>query len=128
MTLYGVFLSGDGVPIATADEDGHLFFDEKDARAYLDGLTEYGFNPQTEDDKLYVGTVWYKPSAKRVTNAPEDYDGFCTHTTEELGGDYRVVDILEEHLQWQTNRYQSGMYFPMTLEKWEELRPRLLPA
>ena len=52
----------------------------------------------------------------RVTNAPEPYDGFGTHTIEVLPlvpaqgpPPYRVA-IRSDALDWQTLRYQSGLY------------------
>ena len=53
----------------------------------------------------------------RVTNAPEPYDGFGTHTIEVLPlvpvqgpPPYRRVAIRTDALDWQTLRYQSGLY------------------
>ena len=53
----------------------------------------------------------------RVTNAPEPYDGFGTHTIEVLPllsaqgpPAYRRVAIRSHALDWQTMRYQSGLY------------------
>jgi hypothetical protein len=53
----------------------------------------------------------------RVTNAPEPYDGFGTHTIEVLPlvpaqgpPPYRRVAIRSDALDWQTLRYQSGLY------------------
>ena len=53
----------------------------------------------------------------RVTNAPEPYDGFGTHTIEVLPlvpaqgrPPYRRVAIRSDALDWQTQRYQSGLY------------------
>jgi hypothetical protein len=55
--------------------------------------------------------------AIRVTNAPGPYDGFGTHTIEVLplvpargGASYRRVAIRSHALDWQTERYQSGLY------------------
>jgi hypothetical protein len=44
------------------------------------------------------------------TDAPADYDGFGTFTISELGGDTRIVLVRDEHYQWQTARYQSGLH------------------
>jgi hypothetical protein len=53
----------------------------------------------------------------RVTNAPEPYDGFGTHTIEILPlvpaqgrPPYRRVAIRSDSLDWQTMRYRSGLY------------------
>ncbi len=53
----------------------------------------------------------------RVTNAPEPYDGFGTDTIEVLPlvpaqgrPPYRRVAIRSDALDWQTLRYQSGLY------------------
>jgi hypothetical protein len=53
----------------------------------------------------------------RVTNAPEPYDGFGTDTIEVLPlvpargrPPYRRVAIRSDSLDWQTMRYQSGLY------------------
>jgi hypothetical protein len=53
----------------------------------------------------------------RVTDAPEPYDGFGTHTIEVLPlvpaqgrPPYRRVAIRSDALDWQTLRYQSGLY------------------
>jgi hypothetical protein len=55
--------------------------------------------------------------AVRVTNAPEPYDGFGTRTIEVLPvvpaqgrQPYRRVAIRSDALDWQTQRYQSGIY------------------
>jgi len=55
--------------------------------------------------------------AVRVTNAPEPYDGFGTRTIEVLPlvpargrPPYRRVAIRSDALNWQTQRYQSGLY------------------
>jgi hypothetical protein len=55
--------------------------------------------------------------AARVTNAPEPYDGFGTRTIEVLPlvpargrPPYRRVAIRSDALNWQTQRYQSGLY------------------
>jgi hypothetical protein len=42
------------------------------------------------------------------TTAPVDYDGFGTFTITEFE-DVRTVLIRDEHYQWQTGRYGSGM-------------------
>jgi hypothetical protein len=45
----------------------------------------------------------------RCTSAPKDYDGFGTITLADYGSDLgRVVMIRDEHLQWQSLRYNSG--------------------
>ena len=53
----------------------------------------------------------------RVTNAPEPYDGFGTHTIEVLPlvplqgpPPYRRVAIRLDALDWQTLRYKTGLY------------------
>jgi hypothetical protein len=53
----------------------------------------------------------------RFTTAPEPYDGFDTETLEVLpfknrqgSTPYRKVAIQDVHLEWQTERYASGMY------------------
>ena len=53
----------------------------------------------------------------RVTDAPEPYDGFGTDTIEVLplvpaqgSPPYRRVAIRSDALDWQTLRYQSGLY------------------
>ncbi len=68
-----------------------------------------------------------------VTNAPEAYDGFGTETVEAIlhwmdrgmHTRYRRVRILEEHLDWQTARYRSGMYGAMTPEEWLKFREQI---
>ena len=53
----------------------------------------------------------------RVTNAPDPYDGFGTDTIEVLPlvpaqgrPQYRRVANRSDALDWQTLRYQSGLY------------------
>lgn len=50
-------------------------------------------------------TLWHV----RNTDAPTDYDGFGTFTIADCG-DTRVVLIRDEHYNWQTARYGSGMH------------------
>lgn len=50
-----------------------------------------------------------------VTTAPRSYDGFGTFTIHEdyiqvNGKQARLVAIKEEHFNYQTGRYQSGMH------------------
>tara|TARA_Y100000310_G_scaffold207027_2_gene207484 strand:+ start:1551 stop:1802 length:252 start_codon:yes stop_codon:yes gene_type:complete len=62
------------------------------------------------------------------TTAPKSYDGFGTieievkWTTKSYDKDtpVRLVQIEDEHLQWQISRYQSGMYPVMDLDEFEE--------
>ncbi len=51
-----------------------------------------------------------------MTNAPKDYDGFGTFTVNQSGKD-RIVAIQEQHLDWQTHRYGSGLYACTNYEK-----------
>jgi hypothetical protein len=53
----------------------------------------------------------------RFTTAPDVYDGFGTETLEVLPfknqhgrTPYRKVEIPDQSLEWQTERYASGMY------------------
>jgi hypothetical protein len=52
----------------------------------------------------------------RVTDAPPVYDGFGTFTVAEWSGEgkneARLVLIRDEHFEWQTHRYASGMHTP----------------
>ena len=49
------------------------------------------------------------------TNAPVDYDGFGTRTVKVVGktanGPVRKVETLDEHVEWQRSRYESGPFF-----------------
>jgi hypothetical protein len=45
----------------------------------------------------------------RQTDAPKDYDGFGTVELADFAGE-RLVLIREEHYQWQTARYSSGLH------------------
>lgn len=63
----------------------------------------------------------------RFTDAPEAYDGFGTQTIDvgygkTFRGAIRKVEIHPEHLEWQVNRYQSGMHFAYTEEEFCRLR------
>jgi hypothetical protein len=58
------------------------------------------------------------------TTAPKDYDGFGTITVYEYdaGPEYkrdsfRIVLIRDEHLNWQTARYASGLHTPSEPEE-----------
>jgi len=47
----------------------------------------------------------------RQTRAPLAYDGFGTIELMNAGGEFgRIVLIRDEHFQWQTSRYASGMF------------------
>jgi hypothetical protein len=59
-----------------------------------------------------------------VTDAPERYDGFGTETVTALPyktmyGPVRIVSIQDQHLEWQTVRYGSGLYIAYTRERWD---------
>ena len=62
----------------------------------------------------------------RYTTAPEAFDGFGTATVRVLGtfnGEpLRQVDIVAEHLCWQTLRYASGLHPCFTKEELASLR------
>jgi hypothetical protein len=67
--------------------------------------------------------------AIRVTNAPESYDGFGTCTIEVLPlvpaqgrPPYRRVAIRADALNWQTQRYQSGLYPALDKQTFAEWR------
>lgn len=56
-----------------------------------------------------------------VTDAPKDYDGFGTINVYKFAsnvdidgqitrGDARMVLVVRDHLEWQRNRYFSGMH------------------
>ena len=67
----------------------------------------------------------------RVTDSPEGYDGFGTKTVEWLGcstkkGPVRTVEIQDEHFDWQTMRYSSGLHLWMDFERWVDLRDLLI--
>ena len=63
----------------------------------------------------------------RYTDAPEDYDGFGTHTTQaeyatlRKGRVLRQVEIDHEYLDWQSMRYQSGIYLCIAEEQLTEM-------
>jgi hypothetical protein len=47
----------------------------------------------------------------RQTRAPKAYDGFGTIELQDVGGDIgRFVLIRDEHFNWQSGRYSSGMF------------------
>jgi hypothetical protein len=47
----------------------------------------------------------------RNTRAPKPYDGFGTIELANYGGpEGRLVMIRDEHYQWQTSRYASGIF------------------
>lgn len=103
-----------------ADADGELYLDSEElpaliAAAEADGLTV----EQTMDRLMVEGLI-------RVTNAPVRADGFGTQTVEALDvrgprdERYRRVAIRPEHLEWQTARYQSGMWAACTEEQFAE--------
>lgn len=51
----------------------------------------------------------------RQTTAPRAYDGFGTIELKDLGTE-RIVLIRDEHLNWQTMRYSSGLHTPTEVE------------
>lgn len=61
-----------------------------------------------------------------VTPANDRYDGFGTETVMVLdqktrsGNHWRLVEILDEHFNWQTMRYSSGMYPCIPVETYDE--------
>ena len=67
-----------------------------------------------------------------MTTAPETYDGFGTHTVEQLpyrsratGVPYRVVAVRVDIADWQTARYRSGKHSALPREEfdtWVDLR------
>jgi len=59
----------------------------------------------------------------RQTRAPRDYDGFGTLTVS-VFDDMRWVLIKEEHLQWQSVRYSSGMF--AAIEPDEHMRDQII--
>jgi hypothetical protein len=67
---------------------------------------------------------------KTVTDAPESYDGFGTETIETLGmtkkGPVRKVDTPEVSVDWQRQRYASGLYLYCSLAQWEEIKDLIL--
>ena len=73
------------------------------------------------------------PMVITFTDAPESYDGFGTRTTAPCigitasGKIMRQVETPAEHLEWQRDRYSSGMYMSMSSEKLAELRDLVLP-
>lgn len=72
------------------------------------------------------------PAHYRVTNAPEEYDGWGNGTVEWLPyvpkagrPHYRRVRIGDDSMGWQLARYASGMYGCVTeigFAEWERLR------
>jgi hypothetical protein len=63
---------------------------------------------------------------QRYTTAPESYDGFGTVTVEVVGSflekPVRRVAIDPAHVQWQHDRYFSGIYTCWTEEQYIEHR------
>lgn len=62
------------------------------------------------------------------TTAPIEYDGFSTRTVAEVAGRdkssgkvYRQVEIKDEHFEWQTSRYASGMHAAHSPDSFAEL-------
>lgn len=66
----------------------------------------------------------------RYTTAPEVYDGFGTETVERMGvtnrnGDeWRRVEILDEHADWQIGRYNSGLHPALVESDFIDFRER----
>ena|ERR1051326_6799586 len=59
---------------------------------------------------VIIGTITFN-FVIRLTNAPEDYDGFNTLTLQKSSNTKkRLVVIQERFLEWQEGRYASGMY------------------
>lgn len=62
----------------------------------------------------------------RITDAPEAYDGFGTveltpwKFESRRARSYRKVQIQNEHLDWQRNRYSSGLYVCLPEETFAE--------
>lgn len=60
------------------------------------------------------------------TDAPAAYDGFGTTPIKLIrqtrqGRDLRQVLILKTHLDWQANRYRSGLYVCLDQAKFNEM-------
>lgn len=58
------------------------------------------------------------------TDAPQDYDGFGTHTLETLEihtrrGPVRKVQTPKENVNWQRNRYGSGCCYALNEEQFQ---------
>ncbi len=61
------------------------------------------------------------------TTAPAEYDGFGTHTLETLGDTkygqpLRKVSVRSDFIEWQTQRYLSGMYAAMGQADYDALK------
>jgi hypothetical protein len=95
---------------ATGETDHSGVLDEDSAREYaarIDAAHDDSAEYDVANDPLRVILV---------TSAPEEYDGFGTVTlamlpwlTREGGYQYRRVSVNPEYLDWQQNRYASGM-------------------
>lgn len=63
----------------------------------------------------------------RYTTAPEAYDGFGTRTLYnrcgfDNGKPVRRVEIQVPHLEWQEQRYGSGMHVSLSEDGFERLK------
>ena len=65
------------------------------------------------------------PTQITYTTAPSDYDGFGTETLRVVGTmagkPVRQVDTPVEHVEWQRQRYGSGLYPAYTAKEFREL-------
>jgi hypothetical protein len=69
-----------------------------------------------------------------VTTAPESYDGFGTKTIAhlpyktKLGKQYRKVCIQQQHYEWQSARYGSGIHPTHTPLEFERIKADAVPC
>jgi len=61
-----------------------------------------------------------------VTNAPEEYDGFSTRTVRWLEHPigWRLIELHDEDVTWQRNRYGSGLYGMLTWDQYHRAYPQ----
>ena len=79
------------------------------------------------EDRAPVGMVL------TYTDAPTDYDGFGTTTVREVGrttrgATVRLVSTPPEHMQWQRDRYASGLHLYADENRWSEISDALLES
>jgi len=69
-----------------------------------------GNDPRQEDIAADHRQESIDQTSEWITNAPEAYDGFGTFTTGRPSETERTVRIHHDHLEWQRNRYGSGLF------------------
>lgn len=114
-------------------EDGFYFevaikFNRDSPKAQAFALAVERESPAHWDAIAQTEIAIEKGWSVRITNAPPNYDGFGTVCAQTLNVierrlPYRRVMIDPCHLEWQIQRYQSGMYPAFDEQEWQDVEP-----